>query len=90
MFNFICESFFVDQTPLKILLESTNQGVAIPRYLTSKNKQNYICIGTIDDPNRKIKWQQIQGEIAQEYDVIKNIMQTLNLFKGGHYDSQVC
>ena len=46
-------------------------------------------IGTIDDPGRKMKWQQIQGEIAQEYDVIKNIMQTLNLFKGGHYDSQV-
>ena len=35
-----------------------------------------------------MKWQQIQGEIAQEYDVIKNIMQTLNLFKGGHHDSQ--
>ena len=28
------------------------------------------------------------GEVAQEYDVIKNIMQTLNMFKGGHHDSQ--
>ena len=41
-------------------------------------------LGTIDDQNRKIKWQQIQGEIAQEYDVVKNIMATLNGFKGGH------
>ena len=31
---------------------------------------------------RKQKWQQIQGEVAQEYDVVKNIMQTLALFKG--------
>ena len=28
-----------------------------------------------------MKWQQIQGEVAQEYDVVKNIMQTLNAFK---------
>ena len=33
---------------------------------------------------RKQKWQQIQGEVAQEYDVVKNIMQTLALFKGTH------
>jgi len=46
-------------------------------------------LGTIDDPVRKMKWQQIQGEVAQEYDVVKNIMQTLNMFKGGHHDSQM-
>ena len=45
-------------------------------------------LGTIDDQNRKIKWQQIQGEIAQEYDVVKNIMATLNGFKGGSHDMQ--
>ena len=28
------------------------------------------------------QWQQIQGEVAQEYDVVKNIVQTLALFKG--------
>ena len=38
-------------------------------------------LGSIDDPVRKMKWQQIQGEVAQEYDVVKNIMQTLNTFK---------
>ena len=45
-------------------------------------------LGTIDDPVRKMKWQQIQGEIAQEYDVVKNIMTTLNAFKGGSHDLQ--
>lgn len=35
-----------------------------------------------------MKWQQIQGEIAQEYDVVKNIMSTLNAFKGGSHDLQ--
>ena len=38
---------------------------------------------------RKQKWQQIQGEVAQEYDVVKNIMQTLALFKAGEtHDSR--
>merc|ERR1719150_2170426 len=35
-----------------------------------------------------MKWQQIQGEIAQEYDVVENIMTTLNTFKGGSHDLQ--
>jgi hypothetical protein len=29
-----------------------------------------------------------QGEIAQEYDVVKNIMQTLAMFKGENHDSR--
>jgi len=51
-------------------------------------QQIHRLLGSIDDPVRKMKWQQIQGEVAQEYDVIKNITQTLNMFKGGHHDSQ--
>eukprot|EP00092_Neocalanus_flemingeri_P007562 GFUD01008161.1.p1 GENE.GFUD01008161.1~~GFUD01008161.1.p1 ORF type:complete len:514 (-),score=179.05 GFUD01008161.1:100-1641(-) len=51
-------------------------------------QQIHRLLGSIDDPVRKMKWQQIQGEVAQEYDVVKNIMQTLNTFKGGHHDSQ--
>jgi len=51
-------------------------------------QQIHRLLGSIDDPVRKMKWQQIQGEVAQEYDVVKNIMQTLNQFKGGHHDSQ--
>ena len=46
-------------------------------------QQIHRLLATIDDPGRKQKWQQIQGEVAQEYDVVKNIMQTLVLFKGG-------
>lgn len=46
-------------------------------------QQIHRLLSTIDDPGRKQKWQQIQGEVAQEYDVVKNIMQTLALFKGG-------
>ena len=67
------------------------------------NIQIHRLLGSIDDPVRKMKWQQIQGEVchawkslsllmemvnsfmlaqvAQEYDVVKNIMQTLNQFK---------
>ena len=45
-------------------------------------QQIHRLLSTIDDPGRKQKWQQIQGEVAQEYDVVKNIMQTLALFKG--------
>ena len=64
------------------------------------NLQIHRLLGSIDDPVRKMKWQQIQGEVnsasriksgkiinthhwqvAQEYDVVKNIMQTLNMFK---------
>ena len=51
-------------------------------------QQIHRLLGTIDDPGRKMKWQQIQGEIAQEYDVVKNIMATLNAFKGGSHDMQ--
>ena len=39
---------------------------------------------------RKQKWQQIQGEVAQEYDVVKNIMQTLALFKGTNKVENIC
>ena len=39
---------------------------------------------------RKQKWQQIQGEVAQEYDVVKNIMQTLALFKGKNKVKNIC
>jgi len=46
-------------------------------------QQIHRLLSTIDDQGRKQKWQQIQGEVAQEYDVVKNIMQTLALFKGG-------
>lgn len=46
-------------------------------------QQIHRLLSTIDDPGRKQKWQQVQGEVAQEYDVVKSIMQTLALFKGG-------
>jgi len=46
-------------------------------------QQIHRLLATIEDPQRKFKWQQIQGEVAQEYDVVKNIVQTLALFKGG-------
>ena len=45
-------------------------------------QQIHRLLATIEDPGRKLKWQQIQGEVAQEYDVVKNIVQTLALFKG--------
>jgi len=51
-------------------------------------QQIHRLLGSIDDPVRKMKWQQIQGEVAQEYDVVKNIMQTLNMFKGNQHDTQ--
>ena len=51
-------------------------------------QQIHRLLSGLDDPGRKYKWQQIQGEIAQEYDVVKNIMQTLALFKGDNHDTR--
>lgn len=51
-------------------------------------QQIHRLLGTIEDPGRKYKWQQIQGEVAQEYDVVKNITQTLSLFKGESHDGR--
>ncbi len=53
-------------------------------------QQIHRLLSTIDDQGRKQKWQQIQGEVAQEYDVVKNIMQTLALFKGTHKVKNIC
>merc|ERR1719445_99236 len=49
--------------------------------------QIHRLLGTIEDPQRKLKWQQIQGEIAEELDVVKNIMQSLNTFKLGSQEN---
>lgn len=51
-------------------------------------QQIHRLLSGLDDPGRKYKWQQIQGEIAQEYDVVKNITQTLALFKGESHDTR--
>jgi len=51
-------------------------------------QQIHRLLATIDDPSRKQKWQLIQGEVVQEYDVVKNIQQTLTLFKGGESHDQ--
>ena len=51
-------------------------------------QQIHRLLATIEDPGRKMKWQQIQGEIAQEYDVVKNITQTLAMFKGESHDTR--
>ena len=53
-------------------------------------QQIHRLLSTIDDQGRKQKWQQIQGEVAQEYDVVKNIMQTLALFKGTNKVKNIC
>ena len=49
--------------------------------------QIHRLLGTIEDPQRRLKWQQIQGEIAEELDVVKNIMQSLNAFKLGSQEN---
>ena len=49
--------------------------------------QIHRLLGTIEDPQRRLKWQQIQGEIAEELDVVKNIMQSLNTFKLGSQEN---
>eukprot|EP00096_Caligus_rogercresseyi_P004071 TRINITY_DN18208_c0_g1_i1.p1 TRINITY_DN18208_c0_g1~~TRINITY_DN18208_c0_g1_i1.p1 ORF type:complete len:519 (+),score=203.92 TRINITY_DN18208_c0_g1_i1:76-1632(+) len=46
-------------------------------------QQIHRLLPSMEDPLRKRKWQTIQGQIAAEYDVIKNISQTLALFKSG-------
>jgi len=51
-------------------------------------QQIHRLLATVEQPDRKMTWQQIQGEIVQEYDVVKNIMQTLAMFKGDSHDAR--
>ncbi len=51
-------------------------------------QQIHRLLATVEDPGRKTRWQQIQGEIAQEYDVVKNITQTLAMFRGESHDTR--
>ena len=49
--------------------------------------QIHRLLATIEDPQRRLKWQHIQGEIAEELDAVKNIMVSLNTFRLGSQES---
>ncbi|UYV81424.1 KATNA1 [Cordylochernes scorpioides] len=47
-------------------------------------QQIHRLLQTIADPLRKERWQQIQQQIAQEYEYVKDIQNVVNGFKGDH------
>ncbi|XP_071438871.1 katanin p60 ATPase-containing subunit A-like 1 [Hetaerina americana] len=50
-------------------------------------QQIHRLLATIVDPTRRAKWQQVQQQIVQEYERVKAITSTLQLFKGdSHVD----
>lgn len=44
-------------------------------------QQIHRLLFTIDDPTRKSKWLSVQSEIAEEYEQVKGLVNTLQLFK---------
>ena len=44
-------------------------------------QQIHRLLFTIDEPTRKSKWQSVQSEIAEEYEQVKELVNTLQLFK---------
>ncbi|KAK6636852.1 hypothetical protein RUM43_010516 [Polyplax serrata] len=44
-------------------------------------QQIHRLLFSIDDPTRKSKWQSVQSEIAEEYEQVKGLVNTLQLFK---------
>ena len=51
-------------------------------------QQIHRHLQTITDHNLKEKWQEVQQIIAQEYEVVKDLHQTLLNFKGDHHNSR--
>ena len=49
--------------------------------------QIHRLLATIEDPQRRLKWQHIQGEIAEELDAVKNIMVSLSTFRLGSQEN---
>ncbi|XP_043225239.1 katanin p60 ATPase-containing subunit A-like 1 isoform X3 [Amphibalanus amphitrite] len=51
-------------------------------------QQIHRLLQTIQDPSRKLKWQQVQQHIAREYEQVNGITHTLSLFRAGDHDSR--
>ncbi|CAG2168679.1 unnamed protein product, partial [Oppiella nova] len=51
-------------------------------------QQIHRLLQTISDANRKERWQEIQQQIAQEYEYVKDIQTKLLGFKGDHHNTR--
>lgn len=57
-------------------------------YYQGAVQQIHRLLQTIHDPSRKVKWQQVQQQVALEYEQVNGIMQTLTLFRADTHDNR--
>ncbi|XP_066939195.1 katanin p60 ATPase-containing subunit A-like 1 [Macrobrachium rosenbergii] len=59
----------------------TSQYETAAVYYQGVVQQIHRLLASIQEPNRKIKWQQVQQQVALEYENLKELMNTISMFK---------
>ncbi|CAL4059360.1 unnamed protein product [Meganyctiphanes norvegica] len=59
----------------------TSQYETAAVYYQGVVQQIHRLLQTISEPNRKIKWQQVQQQVSAEYEQLKDLMNTISMFK---------
>ncbi|XP_063840475.1 katanin p60 ATPase-containing subunit A-like 1 isoform X5 [Scylla paramamosain] len=72
----ICENMRVAR---EMVLTSQYETGAV--YYQGVVQQIHRLLQTIQEPNRKIKWQQVQQQVAAEYENLKELTNTIAMFK---------
>ncbi|XP_071529686.1 katanin p60 ATPase-containing subunit A-like 1 isoform X2 [Panulirus ornatus] len=72
----ICENMRLAR---EMALTSQYETAAV--YYQGVVQQIHRLLATIQEPNRKIKWQQVQQQVAAEYENLKELMNIISLFK---------
>ncbi|XP_069951599.1 katanin p60 ATPase-containing subunit A-like 1 isoform X2 [Cherax quadricarinatus] len=72
----ICENMRLAR---EMALTSQYETAAV--YYQGVVQQIHRLLATIQEPNRKIKWQQVQQQVAAEYENLKELMNCISLFK---------
>nr|XP_027211602.1 katanin p60 ATPase-containing subunit A1-like isoform X1 [Penaeus vannamei] len=72
----ICENMRLAR---EMALTSQYETAAV--YYQGVVQQIHRLLATIQEPNRKIKWQQVQQQVAAEYENLKELMNSISLFK---------
>ncbi|XP_045604461.1 katanin p60 ATPase-containing subunit A-like 1 isoform X2 [Procambarus clarkii] len=72
----ICENMRLAR---EMALTSQYETAAV--YYQGVVQQIHRLLATIQEPNRKTKWQQVQQQVAAEYENLKELMNCISLFK---------
>lgn len=72
----ICENMKVAR---EMVLTSQYETAGV--YYQGVVQQIHRLLQTIQEPNRKIKWQQVQQQVAAEYESLKELTNTITIFK---------